>query len=107
MAENITHQQLHDKLVQVEATFTDKHSTLLKWMVGVILTIVALTMTQIVSVASSLAEVGSTQGLILQSLNRVDRSIESVQDRIQEESREAEEDLKSHLDREHIKRAVE
>lgn len=107
MTESITHKQLHDKLVQVEATFTDKHGTLLKWMVGVILTIVALTMTQIVSVASSLAEVGSTQGLILQSLNRVDRSIESVQDRIQEESREAEEDLKSHLDREHKKRAVE
>ena len=96
MTEQISHKDIHDKLEAAEHNFEDRHNTLIKWLVGVIISVVAVTMTQIVSVAASLAEVDGTQELVLQSINRIDRKLENQDTRIQEESREAEEDLKSH-----------
>lgn len=96
MLDEISHKDIHDKLEEVQHNFEARHSTLIKWIVGVIISVVAVTMTQIVSVAASLAEVDGTQELVLQSISRIDRKIERQDQRIQEESREAEEDLKSH-----------
>jgi len=96
MEHDVTHEQLHNKLEEVQSHFNEKHSTLIKWLVSAILTIVALTMTQIVSVAATLAEVDGTQELVLQSLDRIDRKLEATDRRIQEESQEAESDLKDH-----------
>mgnify|MGYP001090959304 CR=1 FL=1 len=104
MSESVSHQDIHDKLTAAEHNFEQRHGTLIKWLVGVIFSVVAVTMTQIVSVAASLAEVDGTQELVLQSINRIDRKLETQDRRIQDESREAEEDLKSHRDEYHNKR---
>jgi hypothetical protein len=100
---NISHEELHDRIETMDRAVADKQNTLLKWLVATVIAVIGVTMTQIISVSASLAEVDGTQELVLQSLNRFDRSIETIQVRIQDESREAEEDLRSHLDREHAK----
>jgi hypothetical protein len=100
---NISHEELHDRIETMDRAVADKQNTLLKWLVATVIAVIGVTMTQIISVSASLAEVAGTQELVLQSLNRFDRSIETIQVRIQDESREAEEDLRSHLDREHAK----
>ena len=94
--EHITHGDIHASLEENRALFEAKHNTLVKWLAVVIVSVVGATMTQIVSVAASLAEIDGTQELVLQSLDRLDRRVEKQDQRIQEESREAEEDLRAH-----------
>ena len=100
-SERITHDDLHNKMSSIEATFTEKHQTLVKWIATSILAIVGVGMSQLISVAATLSEVDGTQELVLQQLGRVDRKLEHIDERIQQESREAEEDLKEHSRRQH------
>ena len=99
----VSHEELYDRIEATGRSVEEKQGTLLKWLVATVVAVASVTTTQIVSVRASLAEVDGTQELVLQSLNRLDRAIETIQVRIQEESREAEEDLSAHLDREHAK----
>ena len=110
--ERITHQDLHDELTRIQQAFTEKHANLVKWIATSIVAVIGLGMTQIVSVASSLSEVDGTQELVLQQLGRLDRAVETIQadnratfadlqHRINDESRESEEDLKEHAREQH------
>jgi len=98
---DISHEELHDKLVQVESHFNEKYSTLIKWIASAILTIVAMTMTQLVSVASTLSGLSTSNTMMQKSVNRVEEAQIVTQQRIHEESREAAYDLKEHRKEQH------
>ena len=98
---DISHRELHDKLEHVETLFNEKHSTLIKWIASAILTIMAMTMTRIVSVASTLSGLSTANTMMQKSIHKVEEAQVAVQQRIQEESREAEDDLKEHRKEQH------
>jgi len=99
--ERITHEDLHNEMSRLQLSFNEKHQTMVKWIATSIVAIVGVGMSQLISVAATLSEVDGTQELVLQQLGRVDHKLETIDIRIQQESREAEEDLKDHTREQH------
>ncbi len=105
--ERITHEDLHHKISSIESALDGRLSSIVRWIAASIVTMLGLGMGQLVSVASTLAEHGSVQQLVRQDIGRLDRAVENhrvelrqttekLHVRIQQESAEAESDLKDH-----------
>ena len=99
--DDVMHKELHDKMESIEHSFYSRHNTLVKWLATSLVTILLVGMAQIVSVAQSLSKIDGMQSLIISSLARLDSAIIRQEQRIQEESREAERDLSHHRQEDH------
>ena len=88
-------------MVQVESHFNEKYTTLIKWIASAVLTIVAMTMTQIVSVASTLSGLSTSNTMMQKSITKVEEAQVTILQRVHEESREGAYDLKEHRKEQH------